>query len=116
MKLQPPGRSRRMRFDRGLLLAFFAIGLALGQAGQNRQAKQGTQSSGPAVVAAPRVASPGSEFTGQAVPKDYKIGAEDILFIEIFREPDYSRTVTVRPDGRISLTLVGDIHAEGLTP
>ncbi len=49
-------------------------------------------------------------------PKTYIIGAEDILQIRVWREPDLSGPVGVRPDGMISLPLLGDIQAGGLTP
>jgi polysaccharide export outer membrane protein len=48
--------------------------------------------------------------------KDYVIGAEDVLAINVWREPELSRSVPVRPDGKISLPLVGDISVSGLTP
>ncbi len=47
---------------------------------------------------------------------DYRIGADDILAINVWHEPEVSRQVPVRPDGRISLPLVGDVKAAGLTP
>ena len=54
---------------------------------------------------------------GAAVdPKSYIIGPEDILSIRVWREPDLSGPVGVRPDGKISLPLVGEIQAGGLTP
>jgi len=46
----------------------------------------------------------------------YKIGAEDVLEIAVWQNQDVSRTVTVRPDGHISLPLVDDIQAAGLSP
>lgn len=46
---------------------------------------------------------------------EYIIGVEDQLSISIWREPDLDRTVTVRPDGKITFPLVGDIQAEGRT-
>lgn len=49
-------------------------------------------------------------------PKTYKIGARDVLAIRIWREPDMSSSVVVRPDGRISLLLAGEVEAAGLTP
>jgi polysaccharide export outer membrane protein len=45
----------------------------------------------------------------------YKIGVDDVLTISVWHEPDLSRTVPVRPDGRISLPLVGEIQAAGVT-
>jgi polysaccharide export outer membrane protein len=47
---------------------------------------------------------------------EYRIGPEDGLFISVWRNDVLSRTVTVRPDGRISLPLVNDVQASGLTP
>lgn len=49
------------------------------------------------------------------VVDDYIIGLEDVLEISVWRNPDLSRQVTVRPDGRISLPLIGDVTAVGLT-
>ena len=46
----------------------------------------------------------------------YVIGAEDMLDISVWKEPDVSRLVPVRPDGRISLPLINDVQAAGLTP
>jgi polysaccharide export outer membrane protein len=46
----------------------------------------------------------------------YVIGAEDVLDIYVWKENDLSRSLAVRPDGKISLPLVNDIQAAGLTP
>jgi polysaccharide biosynthesis/export protein len=46
----------------------------------------------------------------------YVIGPEDILDISVWKEPDVSRVVPVRPDGRISLPLINDVQAAGLSP
>jgi polysaccharide biosynthesis/export protein len=62
--------------------------------------------------AKPPVALP----AGTAVPPDYVIGADDILTIVFWREKDLSSDVVVRPDGRISIPVLQDIHAAGLTP
>jgi polysaccharide export outer membrane protein len=65
-------------------------------------------------------AAPGSAPTngseGVAVPDDYVIGPEDVLGVLFWREPDLSGDVTVRPDGKITLPLIGDVVATGLTP
>ncbi len=62
-------------------------------------------------------ARPGRPATGTTEKeKDYIIGPEDLLAISVWREPEISRTVPVRPDGKISLPLVGDLEASGLTP
>jgi len=47
---------------------------------------------------------------------DYVIGADDQLNISVWNEPNISRTVPVRPDGKISLPLINDVQATGLTP
>ncbi len=49
-------------------------------------------------------------------PDSYVIGAEDVLSIDVWKEPEMSKTVPVRPDGMISLPLIGDIKAAGYTP
>ncbi len=46
----------------------------------------------------------------------YVIGAGDELYISVWKEPDLTRAVPVRPDGKITLPLAGDIQASGLTP
>ncbi|GAC1662249.1 MAG: hypothetical protein PVS2B2_25380 [Candidatus Acidiferrum sp.] len=46
---------------------------------------------------------------------DYRIGAQDVVRIDVWKEPDISRTIPVRPDGKISLPLLNDIQASGLT-
>jgi polysaccharide export outer membrane protein len=47
---------------------------------------------------------------------EYVIGPEDVLDIAVWNNKEMSRTVPVRPDGRISLPLVNDVQAAGLTP
>jgi len=47
---------------------------------------------------------------------NYIIGPEDELNINVWKEPDISRAVPVRPDGKISLPLLNDVQASGLTP
>lgn len=47
---------------------------------------------------------------------NYVIGAQDVLDINVWKEPDVSRVVPVRPDGKISLPLLNDVQAAGLTP
>jgi polysaccharide export outer membrane protein len=49
-------------------------------------------------------------------PNEFRIGVEDVLDITVRDNPDLTRVVPVRPDGRISLPLINDIAAAGLTP
>jgi polysaccharide export outer membrane protein len=51
-----------------------------------------------------------------AATADYQIGPEDVLDISVWKNPELSRKVPVRPDGKVSLPLVNDIQAAGLTP
>jgi polysaccharide export outer membrane protein len=49
-------------------------------------------------------------------PNTYVIGVEDVVGIQVFHEEALSRQVTVRPDGKITMPLIGDLQADGLTP
>ena len=49
-------------------------------------------------------------------PPDYTIGPDDVLTVMFWREKDLSAEVVVRPDGKISLPLLNDVEAAGLTP
>src|SRR4051812_29097725 len=53
---------------------------------------------------------------GATLPAGYVIGPDDVLSIVFWRDKDMSAEVVVRPDGRISLPLLNDIEAAGLTP
>jgi polysaccharide export outer membrane protein len=55
------------------------------------------------------------EKTSLIVTQDYFLGPEDVLDITVWKNADLSKQVTVRPDGRISLPLIGDITAVGKT-
>jgi polysaccharide export outer membrane protein len=60
----------------------------------------------PPVVAAP----------GVNLPPEYTIGADDVLSIVFWRDKELTGDVTVRPDGKVSLPLLNDVQASGLTP
>jgi polysaccharide export outer membrane protein len=58
-----------------------------------------------------------AESSAAAVdPNKYLIGPEDILFIRVWREPDFTLPAAVRPDGKITMPLVGDVQAGDQTP
>jgi polysaccharide biosynthesis/export protein len=59
---------------------------------------------------------PGASVPAAAIPADYVIGEEDVLGVLFWREQDMSGDVTVRPDGKITLPLIGTIVASGKTP
>jgi polysaccharide export outer membrane protein len=47
---------------------------------------------------------------------EFRLSREDVVEVSVWKEPDLSRTVPIRPDGKITLPLLGDVQAEGLTP
>jgi polysaccharide export outer membrane protein len=71
-----------------------------------------------AVPALATAQSQASATSADVVPVtgDYLIGPEDVLGILFWREPDFSGDVPVRPDGRITLPLIGDLVAAGVAP
>jgi polysaccharide export outer membrane protein len=63
-------------------------------------------------------ASPAPDASTSTKPHDdsFVIGNDDVLAINVWKEPDISRSIPVRSDGRISLPLVGEVQATGRTP
>jgi polysaccharide export outer membrane protein len=64
---------------------------------------------------------PKGESTAAAVPTvaedpAYKIGPQDVLKIDVWREDQLTRVAPVRPDGKVTLPLLNDVQAAGLTP
>lgn len=63
---------------------------------------------------------PPKSSTASAIPANdttYKIGAQDVLRVDVWKEPEIARSsLPVRPDGKISLPLLNDVQAAGLTP
>src|SRR5664279_3600208 len=60
--------------------------------------------------------APAAQANATVRPDAYIIGAEDVLSVYVWKEPDMSKSVPVRPDGMISLPLIGEIKAAGYTP
>ncbi len=104
-----------------LLLASIAALWAASQAQARAQEQQGQQETPPTQT---EPLSPVTELepldpNAPAAPVDpntYKIGPEDQLAIRVWREPEVSGSVIVRPDGKISLPLIGEVQAGGKTP
>jgi polysaccharide biosynthesis/export protein len=78
-------------------------------------APPGPQTTAPAAAVAPKVAEH-SNYAGPLDASRYIIGPDDNLQVTVWKEPTLSGTIPVRPDGMISLVLVGDLPAAGLTP
>ena len=83
------------------------MGMGLLAAGMAAQTADVTKVDKPAATATAPEASSDS---------DYVIGADDMLRISVWKEPDLSETLPVRPDGKISMPLLNDVPAAGLTP
>src|ERR1044071_9785057 len=67
-------------------------------------------------TAQPPAANPGTgAVVTSLVPKDYIIGVEDILRIVFWRDNDLTSEVVVRPDGKISVPMLNDVQAAGMT-
>ncbi len=116
-------RGRVMKFT--VLFAAVAIPLGLATnltASQARAATQGKPVAQESVASVHSAVSPSRAEqrpigkSSLIVTKDYIIGPEDVLEITVWRNQDLSKAVTVRPDGRISLPLIGDVEAVGRTP
>jgi len=59
----------------------------------------------------------GGDSVGLAVdPTTYVIGVQDQIYVRVWREPDFTAPYAVRPDGKITIPLIGDVQAGGLTP
>jgi polysaccharide export outer membrane protein len=91
------------------LVVLLAMLLAMPVAGVSQQ------QTSPAVPAGSQSA-PAAAKADKTDTAHYIIGAEDTLQITVWKEPTLSGTVPVRPDGRISLVLLGDLPAAGTTP
>jgi polysaccharide export outer membrane protein len=70
----------------------------------------------PTALLAQVQSAPTAVNAGKAVPEGYVIGPEDILSIVFWRDAEMTGEHPVRPDGMITLPLVGDLRAAGLTP
>ncbi len=79
-----------------------------------------TGTSGNAADTAVATPTPGTGTTSapatDAVPPDYRLGAGDKIRVEIYKEPQLSQSLQVRPDGKITMPLIGDLAAAGVTP
>lgn len=66
-------------------------------------------------IAGESTAAGASAANSAAADADYVIGPGDVLAINVWRNPELSRTMPVRPDGRIAMPLIGEMSANGLT-
>jgi polysaccharide export outer membrane protein len=97
--------SRRFALLIAIVLSAFAV-----PAGAQSDATTKPASQAPAAATPPQASK---SATGDP---NYVIGPQDVLDISVWHEPDLTRQVPVRPDGKISLPLLNDVQASGLTP
>lgn len=70
-----------------------------------------------AAATAPKTAdAAGSVSIGKPHDDSFVLGADDVVAVNVWKEPEISRSVPVRSDGKISLPLVGEVQASGQTP
>jgi len=93
------------RIWRAAAACLMFTGMALAQNAETAQ-PAGNATPDAAAVSAP---------ANQAGP-EYIIGPEDVLHVAVWKEPDLTATLPVRPDGKISLPLLNDVQAAGMTP
>lgn len=101
--------------QRSIALAFCLAIAAIGQQSQTQQPTQQPQA--PPDKEKVDLSKIDASSVGQAVdPRSYIIGPEDIIFVRVWRQPDFTGPHIVRSDGKISLPLFGEIDAANKTP
>jgi polysaccharide export outer membrane protein len=102
------------------VLALIAIPVAGSAQSQNKPkippTKPEVDATKPPAAATPTTEDAKPTAAAPIDPKSYIIGPEDVLFINVWRDADFTKPVVVRPDGKISMSLIGDLQAGGLTP
>ncbi len=89
----------------GLFLASLGTGLHAAAQSAGSVAGQKPDANKPPVAVA----------TPATTDADYRIGPQDVVQIDVWKEPEITRVIPVRPDGKISLPLLNDVQAAGLT-
>jgi len=99
-----------------LFILVIAAALIAGVAGA--QASNARNNNGSNSRGNDKASRPAASPAPVVVPTDpeYIIGPDDVLTVNVWKEPDLSRSAPVRPDGKITLPLIGDIEASGATP
>jgi polysaccharide export outer membrane protein len=95
---------------RASVFAVTLLSLAPGARAQTQVSAQTAQATASPATAAPVMSA------GVPLPAGYVIGPEDVLSVLFWRDKDMTAEVAVRPDGLITLPLINDIEAAGLTP
>jgi polysaccharide export outer membrane protein len=100
----------------GFRFATLALALTLAGAAQDNPAdKQQQPASEPSKTEAPDPSKPMS-VPVSVDPNSYTLGPDDVVAVRVWREPDLSGTLAIRPDGKITMPLINEVKASGLTP
>jgi polysaccharide export outer membrane protein len=89
-----------------LIWCVLILGLAVSASSQNSTQKSSDKSG----------ATSNTQEPASVVPPTYVIGPEDTLHVSVWKEGELTATLPVRPDGQISMPLLNDVQAAGLTP
>src|SRR5579859_7325119 len=93
----------------------FAVACLLTPRGAAAQQRLATAPPARVAASAPAARAGGTDDKGVVTP-EYLLGPGDKLRIEVYKDPQMSQSVQIRPDGKVTLPLVGDLEASGRTP
>ena len=97
-------------------IALAAPGAVLAQAPPDANKPKPPSEEAPAPVKPEAARQSGEALPVSVDPNKYVIGPEDVLYIKTWREPDFTLTVVVRPDGKITMPLIGELQSGNITP
>jgi polysaccharide biosynthesis/export protein len=97
-------------WNSGMFVAVLCSAMSIGL-----QAQAAPEKTALAPASQTAASSPANDAT-KAHDDSFVIGNDDVLAINVWKEPDISRSIPVRSDGKISLPLVGEVQATGRTP
>jgi polysaccharide export outer membrane protein len=105
-----------MRSNKSLWLLAVLLGLGLSSPGNQAQTLVGAEANAvPMANSGHFVAAANANSQMPTDVSQYTLGAADIIHVNVWKSADLSQTVTVGPDGFVSLPLLGDVYAAGLT-
>lgn len=104
-----------MRSNKSIISIAFAAVLVLASSLALAQTSR-TNGNGDATATSPSLRSSPAPAPSAVAATGYVIGPDDVLVVNVWKEPDLSRSVVVRPDGKITLPLLKDMDASGSTP
>jgi len=101
------GTKRNVRLECAALGISLVLWMSLGAAQETAQPTSGAEATEPETT---------RSVAALDGPAEYPVGPGDVLTISVWKEPDVSGDVVVRPDGKISLPLINDLHVGDMSP